>query len=345
MKTSHKYILLLIYASDSLILRGKCQTHHGCKHEMLQHFGIQARLPPLHCHLLLRPVLLLSASLLPMSCMYSLSLGMMMDLYWNSLFSLHLIQIDIMFDPRKHLARNTYDKVLETLWTEFKGFPTAFYKFAMDRYCKISYHIHLPSSFRASEESTALAKNFKQPTPHSLTREDLMNFKLRDEFETLRSNCPLQYHVVCGALELGEDQLQVTPEKLQLTFISSSGTKLLLAWWDSVRGVTARSHCTADGSNPLLGPSQEQGSSRHSQWDFWSGEPPQSGHIQVGEQLGQNGVPPKLLKCSRQVHRRSQPGIRSSYVFPGKKVGSSSFRMWMDGGRRWKQSGMRSQIA
>ena len=42
-----------------------------------------------------------------------------------------------------------------------------------------------------------------------------MQFNLRDEFKTLKSNCPLLYHVVCGALELGEDQLEVVaPERL-----------------------------------------------------------------------------------------------------------------------------------
>ena len=115
-----------------------------------------------------------------------------------------------MFVSRGQLAQYRFDRVLNTLWTEFESFHSAFYKFALEKYWKLSCHTHLPSYFRASKESTALAKNFKQPTPQSITKEEVMNFKLQDEFETLRVNCPLLYHVVCGALELGEDKLEVT---------------------------------------------------------------------------------------------------------------------------------------
>ena len=127
------------------------------------------------------------------------------------------VPLNIIFISRGQLSSYKFDRVLNTLWTEFEGFRPAFYKFALDKYSKISYHMHLPSYFRASQESSALAKNFKQPTPQSITKKEVMNFKLRDEFETLRSNCPLLYHVVCGALELGEDQLEVITEKLHIT--------------------------------------------------------------------------------------------------------------------------------
>ena len=127
------------------------------------------------------------------------------------------IQVDSIFSPRGQLEWSRFDRVLDTLWKEFKSFPSHFYKFAMKKYWKISYRVHSPSNFRASEESKALARNFKQPTPQSITKEEVLNFKLRDEFETLRSNCSLLYHVICGGLELGQDQLEVTPEKLQIT--------------------------------------------------------------------------------------------------------------------------------
>ena len=132
-------------------------------------------------------------------------------------FCIDSMEIDGTFVLRGQLAKYRFDRVLNTLWTEFnKSFHLAFYKFALEKYWMISCHMHLPSYYRASEESKDLAKNFKQPTPQSITKEEVMNFKLRDEFQTLRSNCPLLYHVVCGALELGEDKLEVTPGKLQI---------------------------------------------------------------------------------------------------------------------------------
>ena len=126
---------------------------------------------------------------------------------------LHIyFKIDSTILHRAQLQKYRFDRVLDTLWNEFKGFPQKFYQFAMKKYFRTFYHFHLPRQFRAAEESKTLAKNFKQPTPESITQDEFMNFSLQTEFDTMRSNCPLFYHVICGALELGEDQLEVGPE-------------------------------------------------------------------------------------------------------------------------------------
>ena len=62
---------------------------------------------------------------------------------------------------------------------------------------------------RAKEESDAIAKNFKQKTPETISEEDLLTFNLRNEFQLLRSQCPILYCVVAGAMGLGQNQLEV----------------------------------------------------------------------------------------------------------------------------------------
>ena len=59
------------------------------------------------------------------------------------------------------------------------------------------------------EESAAIAKNFKQKTPATISEEDLLTFNLRNELQLLRCQCPLLYGVLAGSMGLREDQLEV----------------------------------------------------------------------------------------------------------------------------------------
>ena len=58
-----------------------------------------------------------------------------------------------------------------------------------------------------------LAKNHKQPLPETVTAEDLLKFKLSDQFAQIKTNCPLQFHVIAGAIGLAEDKLEVLVTK------------------------------------------------------------------------------------------------------------------------------------
>ena len=58
-----------------------------------------------------------------------------------------------------------------------------------------------------------LAKNHKQPLPETITAEDLLGFKLSDQFAQIKTACPLQFHVVAGAIGLAEDKLEVLETK------------------------------------------------------------------------------------------------------------------------------------
>ena len=53
------------------------------------------------------------------------------------------------------------------------------------------------------------AKAFKQPSPESITPDELLQFNLRAEFDVLQQNCPLLFHVVSGAMGLNQEQSQV----------------------------------------------------------------------------------------------------------------------------------------
>ena len=88
--------------------------------------------------------------------------------------------------------------------------------------------VYLVHFSRAKEESDAMAKNFKQKTPETISEEDLLSFNLRDEFQLLRSECPLLYRVLAGAMGLREDQLEVIniiPTVIEKAI--KSGTQLL----------------------------------------------------------------------------------------------------------------------
>ena len=62
---------------------------------------------------------------------------------------------------------------------------------------------------RALEEAANLSRSHKQKLPESISREDLMSFNLLSEFDVLRSEAPMLYNVVAGAMGLHERQLQV----------------------------------------------------------------------------------------------------------------------------------------
>ena len=49
--------------------------------------------------------------------------------------------------------------------------------------------------------------------PETITAEDLLGFKLSDQFAQIKTACPLQYHVVAGAIGLAEDKLEVLETK------------------------------------------------------------------------------------------------------------------------------------
>ena len=54
-----------------------------------------------------------------------------------------------------------------------------------------------------------MAKKFKQPQPETITPEEVVSFDMRQEFQVLKDNCPLLFHCVTGAMELGRDQAKV----------------------------------------------------------------------------------------------------------------------------------------
>ena len=49
--------------------------------------------------------------------------------------------------------------------------------------------------------------------PETITAEDLLGFKLSDQFAQIKTTCPLQFHVVAGAIGLAEDKLEVLETK------------------------------------------------------------------------------------------------------------------------------------
>ena len=71
----------------------------------------------------------------------------------------------------------------------------------------MSWHNHF--CFRALDEAETLAETHKQKLPESLEKDDLLSFNMLAEFDVLRSHAPLLYHVVAGAMNLKQNQLQV----------------------------------------------------------------------------------------------------------------------------------------
>lgn len=64
-------------------------------------------------------------------------------------------------------------------------------------------------SSRALKETANFAHRFKQKQPGAVTEEDLLAFNMREEFDLLRTHCPLLFNAVCGAMGLGEGELEV----------------------------------------------------------------------------------------------------------------------------------------
>ena len=62
---------------------------------------------------------------------------------------------------------------------------------------------------RSLKESSNFAKNFKQKLPANISEEDLLNFSVRQEYDILRVQCPLLFHVVTGAMGLTVGELEV----------------------------------------------------------------------------------------------------------------------------------------
>ena len=65
---------------------------------------------------------------------------------------------------------------------------------------------------RSLKESSDFAKNFKQKLPANISEEDLLNFSVRQEYDLLRAQCPLLFHVVTGAMGLTVGELEVFTE-------------------------------------------------------------------------------------------------------------------------------------
>lgn len=62
---------------------------------------------------------------------------------------------------------------------------------------------------RALTETATFAHNFKQKLPGSVTEEDLLSFNMRQEFDILRTQCPVLFNAVCGAMGLDKGDLEV----------------------------------------------------------------------------------------------------------------------------------------
>ena len=91
--------------------------------------------------------------------------------------------------------------------------------------------MYLTTSSRAMEESARFTKTFKQPTPESITPDELLQFNLRAEFDALKHNCPLLFHVVSGAMGLSQSQSEVHDHWLKLfDTYPSLGSDSLLTW-------------------------------------------------------------------------------------------------------------------
>lgn len=58
-------------------------------------------------------------------------------------------------------------------------------------------------------EAAALAKSNSQKLPENISVEELFNFNMRAEFETLRDGAPMLYHVICGAMGVEKKDLKV----------------------------------------------------------------------------------------------------------------------------------------
>ena len=69
------------------------------------------------------------------------------------------------------------------------------------------------------KESSNFAKQFKQKLPANISEEDLLNFSVRQEYDILRVQCPLLFHVVTGAMGLTEGELEVLKGSFGLLLI------------------------------------------------------------------------------------------------------------------------------
>ena len=67
-------------------------------------------------------------------------------------------------------------------------------------------------------EAAALAKSNPQKLPENISVEELFNFNMRAEFETLRDGAPMLYHVICGAMGVEKKDLKVICNEKNISY-------------------------------------------------------------------------------------------------------------------------------
>ena len=67
-------------------------------------------------------------------------------------------------------------------------------------------------------EAAALAKSNPQKLPENISVEELFNFNMRAEFETLRDGAPMLYHVICGAMGVEKKDLKVICNEKSISY-------------------------------------------------------------------------------------------------------------------------------
>ena len=68
-------------------------------------------------------------------------------------------------------------------------------------------------------EAAALAKSNPQKLPENISVEELFNFNMRAEFETLRDGAPMLYHVICGAMGVEKKDLKVICNEKNISYL------------------------------------------------------------------------------------------------------------------------------
>ena len=111
---------------------------------------------------------------------------------------------------RKHLKKYEHGHILSTLYREFPAFRRAFWEFSREKYEIQLYFVNHENCLRALKETESFAKAHKQKNSDTVTSEDLLNFNMRNEFDLIRSQCPLLHNVVSGAMGVSKADLEVS---------------------------------------------------------------------------------------------------------------------------------------